>query len=84
MGDYGTMKDIGRDYGMTSHVLGKLLKQHGLRTEDGKPSAKAFEIEMVDQKFDGFGHYIWSWHIAKMKKLLERLGHEPKSDNAAT
>lgn len=77
---YMTMKEIGRDFGLTSHDVGKLLKAHKLRTEDGKPSARAFEVGLVDQKFDGFGHYIWVWHNDKMRMLLERLGHRRRLD----
>ena len=75
MSEYGTMKDIGSGYGLTSHGVGKLLKKHGLRTDDGRPSAKAFEIGMVEQKGDGLGHYLWAWHSRKVQMLLERLGH---------
>jgi hypothetical protein len=82
MNNYATMKHIGRDYGLTSHALGKLLKEHGLRTEDGKPTPKAFDIKIVEQKHNGPDHYIWAWHVRKTRMLLERLGHRPKADTS--
>lgn len=80
MNEYATMKDIGRDYGLTSHQVGSLLKENKLRTAEGRPSSLAYDLRMVDQKFDGFGHYIWAWHVKKMRMLLERLGHKRASD----
>lgn len=80
MTDYATMKDIGKEYGLTSHQVGNLLKKNKLRTADGKPTSLAFDLRMVDQKFDGFGHYVWAWHVSKMHMFLERLGHKRASD----
>jgi hypothetical protein len=80
MNNYETMKEIGREYGLSSHQIGKLLKTHGLRTEEGKPSARAFDIKMVEQKHNGPDHYVWVWHVRKTRMLLERLGHTPKTD----
>ena len=79
MSEFGTMKDIGGQFGMTSHKVGKLLKKHGLRTSDGKPSPEAFQAGLVSQKFDDLGHYLWSWKVATITSLLEQAGHAKKS-----
>src|SRR5437763_1249425 len=39
--EFWTMKEIGVALGVTSHVIGKRLKEIGLRTADGKPSGAA-------------------------------------------
>lgn len=40
---YLSMRELGEHLGVTSHVVGRKLKECGLRTADGKPSAKAIE-----------------------------------------
>ena len=40
---YVTMRQLGTTLGVSSHVVGRKLKQIGLREEDGQPSAKARE-----------------------------------------
>ena len=79
MNEFATMKDIGAAFGMTSHKVGKLLKEHGLRTADGRPSPKSFDSGLVAQKFDESGHYLWSWQVAAITSLLEQSGHTRKS-----
>jgi hypothetical protein len=75
-----TMKDIGRLVGMTSHEVGKFLKRQGLRTPDGKPSQEAFSQNLVAQKFDGYGHYLWAWDRDAVLRLLDAAG--VKAQNA--
>lgn len=70
------MNNIKEEFGLTSHQVGHLVKQNKLRTVDSKPSLLAFDLLMVEQNFDGYGHYIWLWHVKKMHLLLERLGHK--------
>ena len=42
MNEYLSITDIGRIYGVSAHVAGRWLKNFGLRTESGQPSAQAF------------------------------------------
>ncbi len=79
--DFDTMTNIGASYGLTCTKLGKILKKNGLRNDEkpSKPTAKAFDIGMVKQRFDLNGHYCWAWHVAKTCKLLEHLGHDRKT-----
>jgi hypothetical protein len=41
--EFCTMKEIGQLFGVSSHTIGKQLKELGLRTKDGKPSREAFD-----------------------------------------
>lgn len=73
--EYGTMREIGRLFGVTNHTVGKKLKAIGLRTTDGKPSHEAFARGLVGQKWtDDHKHYCWVWHTAKTVPLLEQAG----------
>ena len=80
--EYLTMKELGAERGRTSHEVGKALKKAGYRTESGKPSRTAFAEEMVEQRWDDHGHYVWAWHAAKTRLVLDRMGLVPKSRTA--
>jgi hypothetical protein len=72
---YRTMKQIGLEFGLTSHQVGKILKGNKLRHPDGKPTELAFSIELVAQKFtEDHTHYIWIWHRPRMVAIFQRLG----------
>lgn len=73
---FETMRDIGSEFGLTSHKLGKVLTQQGFR-DGGRPTPKAFNHGWVKQRFAPDGsNYIWAWSVAKTHALLESLGHE--------
>lgn len=73
---YETMRDIGHEYGLTSHKLGKLLAEQGFR-EGGRPTTKAHRHGWVNQRFAPDGpNYIWAWHVGNVRALLESLGYE--------
>lgn len=72
---FSTMKEIGQLFGVTSHVIGRKLKELGLRTEEGKPSRKAHEEGYCDQRWTQDGqHYLWAWNQGKTVEVLEAAG----------
>jgi len=75
MNEFATMKEIGQLFGVSSHVIGRRLKDLGFRTMGGKPSAKAFQAGMVLQKhtFD-YANYLWAWSVPKTVGVLEQAG----------
>jgi hypothetical protein len=75
---YWNMRDIGRLVGLTSHQIGKVLKRLGLRTSEGKPSQMAYSNNLVAQKFDGYGHYLWAWDRDEVLRLLAATGVKPQ------
>lgn len=80
--DFDTMKNIGGSYSLTSHQLGKILKQHGFRDDQkpSQPTSLAEYCRMIRKRFDSDGtHFIWEWHVKRTCMLLERLGHERKT-----
>jgi hypothetical protein len=76
--EFLTMKEIGKVFGVTSHVIGRKLKELGLRTADGKPTYKAFQGGYCKQRWtDDMAHYCWAWHAEKTIRLLkEHFGSE--------
>jgi hypothetical protein len=74
-GDYMTMREIGWEFGTTSHKVGKKLKELGLRTSDGRPSRQAFEAGLCDQRWaPGMENYLWAWHGERVVRLLRESG----------
>lgn len=81
---FGTMKELGQQLGLTSHQVGKLLKQLGYRTPDGKPSAIAFALKMVQQRF-AYGsneHYCWAWSFVHILPLLREMLAQGQANEA--
>jgi hypothetical protein len=75
--DYWTMKEIGTLYGATSHQIGRTLKDLGLRTPEGKPAARAFNLGLVTKRHASEGPgYCWAWHQEPTCALLEEAGFE--------
>lgn len=73
--DYMTMKEIGRVFEVSSHVVGRKLKELGLRTTDGKPSYDAFQAGLCDQRWtQDMMHYCWAWHGQEIIRLLRESG----------
>jgi hypothetical protein len=73
--EYWTMREIGKLLGTTSHVIGKKLKEIGLRTPDGRPSHRAFAGGYCDQRWtEEMTHYCWAWHKDKTLRALEEAG----------
>ncbi len=74
--EFQTMREIGKTFfGVSSHTVGRKLKELGLRTDDGKPSSQAFARGLVERRFtDDHQHYIWAWNTEKIIPLLEQAG----------
>jgi len=67
-----TMKEIGALKGLTSHQIGRTLKQFGLREATGEPSPRAISEGFVDQRwYDEVTRFGWTWHVEKVGKLLD-------------
>ncbi len=73
--EFWTMKQIGAAFGVSSHVIGKRLKEIGLRTADGKPSRVAFDGGYCAPHWTSDGeHYCWAWERTKTIEALQRSG----------
>jgi hypothetical protein len=76
MSEYLSLSEIGKIYGVSSHVVGRWLKSLGLRNEGGRPSGKAFNGGYVAQRPsrqpDTF-YYVW--HPDKTTAILDEMAH---------
>jgi hypothetical protein len=78
---YWTMKELGTLFGLSSHKIGRKLKDLGLRTQEGKPSQRAFAQGLVRQRWDEDRPvYVWAWHKDKTVALLKQAGMERIED----
>ena len=74
MNEYLSLTELGRLYGVSSHVVGRWLKGLGLRTEDGRPSEKAFSEDYVSRRPSRHpGTYFWIWHTDKTTGILDGM-----------
>lgn len=80
--DWTNMRELGRLFGRTSHDVGRILKHHGYRADDGKPTKKSFDSELVREHFCS-GYYSWLWHLERTAALLETLGWKKKYSSQA-
>ena len=76
--EFLSLTELGKLYGVSSHKMGKLLMDLGLRDKSKKPSRTAFENRFVQQRDSTQpGTYFWVWHAAKTMWALEKAGHVP-------
>jgi len=68
-------RDIGKLFGMTSHQVGKHLKDLGLRSQVGSPSKMAREQGIAVPGGDFNGHPEHLWHVEAVVGLFEEAGH---------
>ena len=72
--DHLSLTELGRLYGVSSHVVGRWLKGLGLRTQDGRPSPEAHAQGYVAQRPSRQpGTYFWIWHAAKTTAILDGM-----------
>ncbi len=74
MGEYLSLTELGRLYGVSSHQIGRWLKGLGLRTVSGQPSRQAFAEGFVSQRPSRQpGTYFYVWHCRKTTDLLDGM-----------
>lgn len=78
--EFMNMVDLGRLFGVSSHQIGKWLKQLGLRRDDGSPSTAAYNQKLVSFNYERWGTYNAVWHVEKVTNILEEAGHQPIVD----
>lgn len=78
-----SLTELGKLYGVSSPQIGKRLKQVDLRTQDNKPSPRAFKEGFVAQRGSTQpGTYFWVWHTEKTLKVLTGAGFKPVGNTA--
>ena len=81
--EFNSQTELGREFGASSHKIGKWLEDVGLRTAQKKPSRMAFKGGYcTERESTNPGTYFWVWHAEKTAQLFEEAGytkaeHEP-------
>ena len=70
-----TQTQLGELFGVTSHQIGKWLKDLGLRDEDGKPTEDAHDGLYCKQAPSGPTGYHWVWDSSKTVTAFIDAGH---------
>jgi hypothetical protein len=76
-GDWLSLTDLGRIYGISAVHTGKLLVAAGLRQANGEPSRKALMAGLAWQQHPGHHHQAL-WNREGCGPHLERQGVEPQ------
>lgn len=58
---YATMRQIGRSLDMTSHEIGRVLRDSGWRNRDGSPTMSARNHGWAIAYALDCGGYAWKW-----------------------
>lgn len=72
---YMSLRQLGELFGVTSHKVGKWLKDLELRDEEGLPTKKAHEGRFCKQAVAGEKCTLWVWHSEKTVAALKEDGH---------
>jgi hypothetical protein len=81
MNEFWTMKELGGALGLTSHQVGKRLKQLGLRNEAEKPTKAAFEGGYCRQRWTQDAYYLGAWDADKVLRLLGEDSRRPPEED---
>ena len=80
--EYLSQTDLGKRFGVSSHLIGKWLIEVGLRTEEKRPSQRAFDGGFVKQVPTGRNEgYFYVWQAEATIKMLIEGGRKPLSDS---
>jgi hypothetical protein len=75
---YMSMRQLGAILGVSSHVVGRKLKEVGLRTTDGKPTQTARDSGFVKTAVMQEGFYFDIWHSEQTLNILRPLIEQPQ------
>ena len=82
--DYKSMTDLGKLFGVSSHIIGRWLTRIGLRTPHGNPSRTARDQGMIRAIPNGRNDDKYHiWHTEKTVAALEKAGHKRGKRSAA-
>ena len=77
---YASMTVLAKFYGLTSHKLGRILKDLKLRDAKGKPVGFGKEITIRSPSTQP-GTYFDIWHQTSVMAILDRLGYTRVTDD---
>ena len=78
---YVTMRQIGKQLGVSSHVVGRMLKQVGVRDADGHPTEEVRSSNLNKIIFTEQGFPLTLWHQDRALAILRPLIEPIKPSN---
>ncbi|MEB3201148.1 MAG: hypothetical protein VKK62_11565 [Synechococcaceae cyanobacterium] len=72
-----SLTDLGRQYGVSAVLIGKMLRQSGLRLSSGEPSPEALRAGLALRQQAGHHHQAL-WHRLYCAPYVEAQGLEPQ------
>lgn len=74
--EYMSQRELGRLFDKSSHVIGKLLVECGLRNDKGYPTYECQGNGMVKNGIVGFPGVQWHWHVERTTKCFLKAGYK--------
>jgi transposase len=76
--EYLSQTEIGKIYGVSSHVVGKWLKSLELRDQTGQPTNRAKSIHKLctQRQSTNEGTWIYVWDKTQILSLLDQMGQQ--------
>lgn len=76
---YRTITELGVQYGMSAVKFGKVLKEYGLRDDNGNATRDAMREQIAFKVTPKNGRCYFLYHIIKTRDFLERNGFESET-----
>ncbi|MEO1431577.1 MAG: hypothetical protein AAFV71_21465 [Cyanobacteria bacterium J06633_8] len=77
-----TLTELGQEFGVSAIKFGNLLKKHGLREKDGKPTQLAKDGVFFEEITPSEGKPYYLWHREKTSEYLVAKGVEKNGVSA--
>ncbi len=78
--EFINMVDLGRLFGVSSHKVGKWLKELNLRDKYGTPTRQAYDQKLLSYDYERWGTYTTLWNAERTVSVLEEAGHTRIAD----
>lgn len=72
---YMNQTQLGKLFGVSSHIIGGWLRSLGLRDEDGKPTQEAHDGDFCKSAPSGPTNHYWVWNSQKTVEAFIEAGH---------
>jgi len=74
-----SLRQLGTIYGVSSHKVGRWLKEIGLSTATGEPTQDAIDAKFCELVVLDDGAVFWAWSREKVAGVLEQHGLRPST-----
>jgi hypothetical protein len=75
--EFLSQTELGKLYGVSSHMIGRWLTDAGLRGRNGKPCGEGWNF-VTTRTSTNVGTFFYVWNRTKTTALLAKRGHQVK------